>query len=597
MYRWYKNAAVCYVHLADVSESCPHLSDATSFHPSILRWMTELEDSRWFTRGWTLQELIAPSQLYFFGQSWNYIGSLPDLIQWVSRITNIQTDVLDGSRPLSDLSIARRLSWAAKRKTTRLEDQAYSLFGILDVNMPLLYGEGKKAFLRLQEEIIRQSTDQSVFAWDAPAGFIESRELLLAPSPACFLNGSRIRRRRGTAGESAFRISNKGLEITLPIVEQRLREDPSNPYVTLGILDCKYEGSSNVLALVMKQHPFNIQGATSSVELYVSGYERSLGAGVAQYGRILPINPRDVEDAVSKSLTITRDLQSQTYIQTFNTNKSNWFPIRFVGDAQKYMPRVESIYPEDCWYETSQTMRLRSPQYPYGAVVVRIQESKHDGGLETRPEEPMHILVAFGISSSSQNARPSRKIYAISYIDPNCPIEPHVDWLSRRTQQAGVDAASLRLDERQRLVAQLWNGALTVTIESSGGSKKPQAPSIHSLSPPSSPVVKSRTPSFSSASRRDSLLQDDFSDRSETSQDDTSYAIHRTSQCENCRHVKAKWKADCKREEEERRRKLEEDAAKRRRLETQRRLKKDVRTVATGLSLTGVLAEAAEFVM
>ena len=163
MYRWYMNATTCYVYLSDVPGLCPPLSDEHSFHPSSLRWVEAFEESRWFTRGWTLQELIAPRLVIFYGHSWNYIGSLPELIERVSSITNIQIDVLDGSRPLKDLSVARRLSWAARRETTRMEDQAYSLLGILDVNMPLLYGEGQKAFLRLQEEIIRHSTDQSIF--------------------------------------------------------------------------------------------------------------------------------------------------------------------------------------------------------------------------------------------------------------------------------------------------------------------------------------------------------------------------------------------------------------------------------------------------
>lgn len=579
MYRWYMNAAVCYVYLSDVPGYCPPLSDEGSIHPSSLQWIEALEESRWFTRGWTLQELIAPQLVIFFGQAWNYIGSLPELVQRVSSITNIQIDVLEHSRPLSDLSIARRLSWAARRQTTRTEDQAYSLFGVLDVNMPLLYGEGPKAFIRLQEEIIRHSTDQSIFAWDTPSGFIEPRELLLAPSPRCFLNGSRIRRRPRTSSEYAFTISNKGLEITLPIVRQRLEEDPSHPYVTLGILDCKYEGSPNVLALVMKQHPFNTQSANLSVELYVCGYERNLPGNVAQYGRILPLNPRDVESAQAKSLTITRDLQSQTYIQAFNTNNLSWFPIRFTGDAQRQVPTLEDVYPEECWYGSSQTLRLRVPEHSYGGIKVRVSENEH-------------VLIAFGVHSvSSPQTRPSRKIYAISYVDPSCPIEPHLNWLASRSQRYGVDAANLRLKNQQRLVAQLWNGALTVSAENSGEATSPRSPSIHSLSPPSSPVVTMKQPSFSVVPRRDSVLQDDHSERPDDSQDDPS---HRTKRCENCRYVKAKREADRQREEDERRRRIEEEEASRRKAENQRNLRRNVRNVGMGFTFTSMLADAAE---
>ncbi|KAK3112261.1 hypothetical protein LTR53_011663, partial [Teratosphaeriaceae sp. CCFEE 6253] len=304
MYRWYMNAAVCYVYLSDVPSNCPTLDDGY-LHPFHFSWIEAFEESRWFRRGWTLQELTAPAKdLLFFGCAWNYIGSLESLIERVAGITGIQIEVLNHTLPLRDISIARRLSWAAKRETTRTEDVAYSLFGILEVNMPLLYGEGAKAFLRLQEELIRQSTDQSIFAWDSPAGFVESRELLLAPSPRCFANGSSVRRRRGTAIESAFHISNKGLEITLPIV--RWRPDQTSPYLTLGILDCKYEGSE-VLALVMSQHPFNLQGGSPAIELYVSGLERDIGHST-QYSRVLPLNKEDIKDAKSTLLTITKDL-------------------------------------------------------------------------------------------------------------------------------------------------------------------------------------------------------------------------------------------------------------------------------------------------
>lgn len=597
MYRWYMNAAVCYTYLSDVSEHCPRLSDEGSYHPRSLQWISELEESRWFTRGWTLQELIAPSHLHFFGKSWNYIGSLSELIECVSRITGIQTDVLDGTRPLSDLSIACRLSWASKRSTSRIEDQAYSLFGILDVNMPLLYGEGRKAFLRLQEEIIRQSTDQSIFAWDSPPGFIESRELLLAPSPACFLNGSRIRRRRRASGQSSFTISNKGLEITLPIIEQHLEEDPSHPYVTLGILNCKYEGSSNVLALVLKQHPFKLQEATRSVEVYVQGYERVLANGGRQYGRVLPIASREEKAAISMSLTITKDLQSQTYIQDFSTNRPNWFPIRFVGDAQKHILSVEAMYPEECWYETSQTMRLQDRQYPFGGIVIRIQKTSIDGSTRGRSEDAAYILVTFGINvlSSFNNLSP-RKIYALCYIDPGCPIEPHLSWLARR-QSPGVDAAHLRFNKDQRIVAQLWNGALTVSIENFGDTRTTRTSSIHSLSPPTSPSMTRRQPSFPITARRDSVIQDDGSERSDKSHGDPMPAIHRTRRCENCRYVKAKLDADRQREAEEQQRRLDEEDAAKRRAQTQKKLVKGAKTAATGLTGFGILADVAEFMI
>ena len=160
MYRWYKQSSVCYVYLADVPGSLNKEFQMRYF-----------QKSRWFTRGWTLQELIAPATLVFFDNQWHldgaraYFGTKKELSVEIASITNIEAAALEGSRPLQSFSIAKRMAWAARRQTTRLEDKAYCLMGIFDVNMPMLYGEGEKAFRRLQEEILRTSDDESLFAW------------------------------------------------------------------------------------------------------------------------------------------------------------------------------------------------------------------------------------------------------------------------------------------------------------------------------------------------------------------------------------------------------------------------------------------------
>ncbi|OTA56636.1 HET-domain-containing protein [Hypoxylon sp. EC38] len=152
MFAWYKKAAICFVWL----------SDFTSFLDETLN----LGNCKWFSRGWTLQELIAPSQINFYDKSWNCFGSKLQLASVLSWITGVDTSVLKGGS-LDEILVGRRMSWASNRTTTRVEDIAYCLLGIFDINMPLLYGEGKKAFTRLQEEIIRSSHDLSIFAWKA----------------------------------------------------------------------------------------------------------------------------------------------------------------------------------------------------------------------------------------------------------------------------------------------------------------------------------------------------------------------------------------------------------------------------------------------
>jgi len=153
MFRWYQNAAKCYVFLSDVSKS----STAQIEGPLRSTWKKELRESRWFTRGWTLQELIAPSSVEFFASDGQRLGDKRSLEPLLHDITGIPVCGLQGS-PLSDFSIDERMSWSKHRGTKKKEDKAYSLLGIFDVHMPLIYGEGEeKAFSRLRREIDLQS--------------------------------------------------------------------------------------------------------------------------------------------------------------------------------------------------------------------------------------------------------------------------------------------------------------------------------------------------------------------------------------------------------------------------------------------------------
>ncbi|KAI6013259.1 heterokaryon incompatibility protein-domain-containing protein, partial [Pisolithus marmoratus] len=160
MYRWYRNAQRCYVYLGDVDESAfPTEQDFSKFNKSN-GW------PEWFSRGWTLQELIAPQEVEFFNKNWVSIGTKQDMTSTLEDITRIPSEVLrEGQVVRWYSSVVQIMSWAADRKTTRVEDRAYSLLGLFDVNMPMLYGEGSKAFQRLQLEIIRVSSDHSIFAW------------------------------------------------------------------------------------------------------------------------------------------------------------------------------------------------------------------------------------------------------------------------------------------------------------------------------------------------------------------------------------------------------------------------------------------------
>ena len=154
--------------------------------------------SKWFTRGWTLQELLVPDHIYFIDRSWGKIlGDKKALSDLIGRITQIDLIVLTESfemhgRLRRHYSVAKRMSWASRRVCTRGEDVAYCLMGIFEVNMPLLYGEGKAfAFRRLQLEIMKNSNDESIFAWkryhlDGPMSSWPRYGGILAKSPHDF---------------------------------------------------------------------------------------------------------------------------------------------------------------------------------------------------------------------------------------------------------------------------------------------------------------------------------------------------------------------------------------------------------------------------
>jgi hypothetical protein len=155
MFRWYRDAAKCYVYLSDVSIG-DHNNDQSQ-----RTWESAFRKSRWFTRGWTLQELLAPASVEFFSREGKRLGDKNLLERQIHEITGIPIEALRGS-PLSNFSVDKRMLWAAKRETKRKEDKAYSLLGIFNVYMPLMYGEGDNAFRRLKKEIEISSEHKSL---------------------------------------------------------------------------------------------------------------------------------------------------------------------------------------------------------------------------------------------------------------------------------------------------------------------------------------------------------------------------------------------------------------------------------------------------
>lgn len=206
MWEWYGKAEECYAHLSDVS------------YPSLGGpFDTALgTTSAWFSRGWTLQELLAPGIMIFCDADWKVIGQKKDaaILAEITKITSIPLRCLVSHFSLNHAPVAQKLSWASRRVTTRTEDIAYCLLGLVGVNMPLLYGEGEKAFLRLQQEIIRQTDDESIFAWCNPKATLGRISGVLAPSIDHFAHSSHVHVIDGY--RKPYAVTNKGLDFDVP---------------------------------------------------------------------------------------------------------------------------------------------------------------------------------------------------------------------------------------------------------------------------------------------------------------------------------------------------------------------------------------------
>ncbi|KAI7784327.1 HET-domain-containing protein [Diaporthe eres] len=214
MFGWYCNPTLCYAYLSDL--------------PAV-----KLRESRWFTRGWTLQEMIAPKEIKFYDKHWRSCGTKSGLICQLNEITGVDNMILLGGN-LRLISVARIISWAAKRKTTRVEDMAYCLLGLFDISMPMLYGEGIKAFRRLQENIVKEYDDHSLFAWRATSAGDHAG--LFAESPADFASSANIVPCLGRLSEPAV-VTSRGVRISAFLTKgQDASLDES---AVLGVLNCR----------------------------------------------------------------------------------------------------------------------------------------------------------------------------------------------------------------------------------------------------------------------------------------------------------------------------------------------------------------------
>jgi len=320
MFRWYENAAVCYVYLSDVSSD---------------DFENTFSNSRWFSRGWTLQELLAPSRIVFYDKYWKSLGSRKTLIDHISEITRIEVRALlwkekviyQPDKTLNAFCIAKRMSWVSRRETTRIEDTAYCMLGIFNINMPLLYGEGQRAFTRLQEEIIKSSNDNSILAWGLDylrwdsmqqvissmserVNILNNSENFLASSPKDFKDCHDLE--YATIPSLPFSMNNVGLQIQLPLVKvDRLKVDGENweTHFWIALLNCSAGRSSDILGILLSPGPSHDNDYMEVARLEFVFLQR----------HTCRVGPRVAALAVLQKCTITHHTETRT-IQLMNNN-------------------------------------------------------------------------------------------------------------------------------------------------------------------------------------------------------------------------------------------------------------------------------------
>ena len=422
----YARAQCCYAYLSDIMGSCPVLGDSRIGDASSSRWTVIDEDdernfwhqafarSKWFTRGWTLQELLAPEVLKFFGSNWNYIGNPRLLNRTISKVTNIDSDILLGSRDISSASVSQKMAWAAGRKTSRIEDQAYSLLGLFGVNMPMLYGEGSKAFHRLQIEIMLLSTDQTILAWNGNGENGGAR--LLAESPADFA----LERKVVQWGRpDSFEMTNRGLRMHVPV----LKIEQVNGTETLAVLNCRYEDDfSGVLALRLAS--YKTWGG------YHLSLEKEQETSEAKHDRLVFISTHELSTCKSEKLPIEI---TQTFEPEFPGVRL-WLELSGPAEIAQANQSIVGTKKGDLTYTASSVVLSIPDSAAYAGTI----------GARLRYSPDKTVFVAFGFDRRLQWEVPSNGKYGQLWV-----------WLSL-PQAAGLSNSFTLFGADGRQTHQFW---------------------------------------------------------------------------------------------------------------------------------------------
>ncbi|RCI12709.1 hypothetical protein L249_1253 [Ophiocordyceps polyrhachis-furcata BCC 54312] len=380
MFQWYEKASVCYAYLSDVPPGDNPSCESSEFY-----------SSRWFKRGWTLQELLAPRKLIFYDQTWAFLGTKSTLAKAVKNITGIPLPYLLGSLDLNQASVAQRMSWAANRSTKRREDLAYCLLGIFQVtNMRMTYGEGNKPFRRLQEEIIKKTRDDSILAWGfnslavgEPADDVLSGGVF-ATSPADFANCGTITSRQA----DNIRTPEDSLEVSADHLRACLSLLTTSTGETYGLLNCgpKTEIVGIPLADAKSTAPFKVL--------------------IRPQGRCAIPLPRNAFPPLSPSLAYI-----QIEPEDLGMNRSYWFQI---DDCTEDDLTLVDVHPRALWNEDRAT--IATPAASNGPIFHRALVR-----FRSKDEQARDVIVLLDFESQRSSAsRPTARCHVMTcyrYLD------------------------------------------------------------------------------------------------------------------------------------------------------------------------------------
>jgi hypothetical protein len=344
MFRWYREAAKCYVYLSDVSTANQKARNKFSD----FTWELAFLESRWFTRGWTLQELLAPRSVEFFSEEGIRLGDKETLERQIYKITGIATLALQGTH-LGEFGIEERLSWAKSRRTTRGEDKAYSLLGIFGIYMPLIYGEGEEnAFRRLQEEINKlskglQRKTNALSIVGTSAAIIQSINAA-SVSISSFIRSVRESRSDLSIVDSELR----SIKVTLELLREDLdiasgSEAPlslpnSLEEQILGIMDCCATTIKHIKEFFGKYRDLLAKSTAGQVRWAINGK-----LDIRRYRSILESNRRALEIAIDVlSWTMTREVKKDIIAiqdDTVHAKKDTTQILEEIAKLQDQLPR------------------------------------------------------------------------------------------------------------------------------------------------------------------------------------------------------------------------------------------------------------------